>query len=154
MIYGTNKLKRKIFIAVSIIAIVLIIIALCAQAISKNNLENTKSIIAGRDVAKNEITQTLDEIDWIQDVDPSIGSITIEDNGQTVEMTGNPSLAGKNAIYYIPESHQVQTFGFDFDLNFGDSFSAAGVLLRVKQETNQIGYGSTLHGYMLSFNNA
>ena len=117
MIYGTNKLKRKVFIAVSIMTIILIIIALCVQAISKNNLENTKSIIAGRDVAKNEITQTIDQFDWEQDVDSAIGSITIEDNGKTVHMTGNPSLPGKNAIYIIPESHQEQIFSFDYNIS-------------------------------------
>ena len=147
MIYGTNKLKRKVFIAVSIMTIILIIIALCVQAISKNNLENTKSIIAGRDVAKNEITQTIDQFDWEQDVDSAIGSITIEDNGKTVHMTGNPSLPGKNAIYIIPESHQEQIFSFDYNIDYGDSFNAAGVLLRVKKD------GDTLKGYMISFNN-
>ena len=89
MIYGTNKQKRKVFIAISIIAISVIIIALCAQAVINNNLENTTSIIAGRDIAKNEITTTIDQFNWEQDVDSNIGSITIEDNGKTVHMTGN-----------------------------------------------------------------
>ena len=147
MIYGTNKQKRKVFIAISIIAISVIIIALCAQAVINNNLENTTSIIAGREVAKNDITQTIDQFDWEQDVDPQIGSITIEENGKTVHMTGNPSLPGKNAIYIIPESHQEQIFSFDYNVDYGDSFNAAGVLLRVKKD------GDTLKGYMISFNN-
>ena len=45
-------------------------------------------------------------------MDPSIGNITIKDNGKTVDMTGNETLPGKNAIYFIPESHQIQTFSY------------------------------------------
>lgn len=147
MIYGTNKLKRKVFIAISIVAIAVIIIALCAQAVINNNLENTTSIIAGREVAKNDITQTIDQFDWEQDMDPEIGAITIEDNGKTVHMTGNFSEPGKNAIYIIPEVHQEQILSFDYNIQFGDSFNAAGVLLRILKDDN------TLKGYMLSFNN-
>ena len=162
MIYGTNKLKRKVFIAISIVAIAVIIIALCAQAVINNNLENTTSIIAGREVAKNDITQTIDQFDWEQDVDPQIGSITIEDNGKTVHMTGNRTLPGQNAIYIIPESHQEQIFSFDYNVEYGDSFNAAGVLLRIKKIDNYYqvetypGEEETfdaLQGYMISFNN-
>ena len=148
MIYGTNKLKRKVFIAISIVAIAVIIIALCAQAVINNNLENTTSIIAGREVAKNDITQTIDQFDWEQDMDPEIGAITIEDNGKTVHMTGNWLYPGKNSIYIIPETHQEQIFSFDYNIDFGDSFISAGVLLRVKEEDDR------LQGYMLSFNSS
>ena len=148
MIYGTNKLKRKVFIAISIVAIAVIIIALCAQAVINNNLENTTSIIAGREVAKNDITQTIDQFDWEQDMDPEIGAITIEDNGKTVHMIGNEMHPGTNSIYIIPETHQEQIFSFDYSIDFGDSFISAGVLLRVKEEDDR------LQGYMLSFNSS
>ena len=148
MIYGTNKLKRKVFIAISIVAIAVIIIALCAQAVINNNIENTTSIIAGREVAKNDITQTIDQFDWEQDMDPEIGAITIEDNGKTVHMIGNEMYPGTNSIYIIPETHQEQIFSFDYNIDFGDSFISAGVLLRVKEEDDR------LQGYMLSFNSS
>lgn len=92
-------------------------------------------------------TEVITTFDWVQDVNPNIGSITIQDEGRTVNMTGNGSLPGKNAIYLIPESHQEQTLTFDYDVDYGDSFNAAGILLRIRE---QDGY---LEGYLLSFNN-
>ena len=62
-------------------------------------------------------------------------------------MTGNRTSPGKNAIYIIPENHQEQNLKFDYDVDYGDSFNAAGVLLRILKDDN------TLKGYMLSFNN-
>ena len=95
-------------------------------------------------VKKTEIITTFD---WEQDVSPSIGTISIEDEGRTVEMTGNGSLPGKNAIYIIPDSHQEQTISFNYSVDYGDSFNAAGLLLRIREQN---GY---LEGYLLSFNN-
>ena len=83
---------------------------------------------------------------WQQNINPSIGSISITNNGQDVVMRGNPSNPGKNAIWIIPDGNQEQKFKFNYNINFGDSFNAAGMLLRVKQQ------GNTLTGYMLSFN--
>ena len=40
-----------------------------------------------------------------------------------------------------------KSFTFSYDIDYGDNYNAAGMLLRVKQE------GNTLTGYMLSFNN-
>ena len=148
-----NQRKKQIKISLIPIIITLIIITLIVQAVlSYSNISMT-SIIAGKEIAKNKITQELDEINWIQDVDSRIGSITIEDDGKTVAMTGNWHNPGKNAIYYIPEHHQIQTFGFSFEIEFGDSFNAAGVLLRVKKDVSSEGE-DILKGYMLSFNNA
>ena len=62
-------------------------------------------------------------------------------------MTGNGSLPGKNAIYIIPDSHQEQTISFNYSVDYGDSFNAAGLLLRIREQN---GY---LEGYLLSFNN-
>ena len=95
-------------------------------------------------VKKTEIITTFD---WIQDVNPSIGSITIEEDGRKVNMTGNRTSPGKNAIYIIPENHQEQNLKFDYDVDYGDSFNAAGILLKIREQN---GY---LEGYLLSFNN-
>ena len=142
-----KKKRKQIKIPIIPIIIFFIIIALIVQAVLSYNNISMKSIIAGRNIAKNEITTTIDQFNWEQDVDSNIGSITIEDNGKTVHMTGNFSDPGKNAIYIIPEVHQEQILSFDYNIQFGDSFNAAGVLLRILKDDN------TLKGYMLSFNN-
>ncbi len=90
---------------------------------------------------------TVNDFNWEKDVDESIGKITLEDNGRKVNMTGNETLEGKNAIYIIPENHQQQVFGFHYNVEYGDSFYAAGLLMRVKKDNEY------LTGYMLSFNN-
>ena len=92
-------------------------------------------------------TEIITSFDWIQDVDPKIGSITIEDDGKKVEMTGNETLPGKNALYIIPENHQEQNLTFDYEIDYGDSFIAAGILLKINEDN---GY---LKGYLLTFNN-
>ena len=83
---------------------------------------------------------------WNQDLSSSIGAITINNNGQSVSMVGNRTNAGKNAIYIVPTDNQEQEFTFNYNINYGDSFRAAGMLLKVSRS------GSTLTGYMLSFN--
>ena len=89
---------------------------------------------------------------WKQDIDSSIGNITIANSGKDVTMVGNPSLPGKNAIYIIPDKeNEDQQFTFGYNIDFGDSFNAAGMLLRVK-ETNASTHA--LSGYCLSFNQA
>ena len=85
--------------------------------------------------------------EWNKDVSSSIGSISFANNGRDIVMRGNPTNAGKNAIWIIPEKETEQTFTFSYDIDYGDNYNAAGMLLRVKQE------GNTLTGYMLSFNN-
>ena len=123
--------NKQIKISLILIIIILIIIGLIVQSVLSYSNISMKSIMAGRDIAKNEITTTIDQFNWEQDVDSNIGSITIEDNGKTVHMTGNFSEPGKNAIYIIPEVHQEQILSFDYNIQFGDSFNAAGVLLRI-----------------------
>lgn len=93
-------------------------------------------------------TEEVEDLNWTQDMDSSIGTITFSNRGKEVNMTGNGSLAGKNAIYIIPATPQEQTIQFDYNVSFGDSFNAAGVLLKVQK------VGNTLTGYMLSFNNS
>lgn len=95
--------------------------------------------------AQSEVT--TDSFEWEKDVSSSIGSISITDGGKNVVMKGNSSKAGKNAIWIMPSGNQEQEFNFGYNVNFGDSFNAAGMLLRVQRT------GNTLTGYMLSFNN-
>ena len=113
--------------------------ALNTQGVN-TNLVNITSVEA-QDV------NIADGFDWKRDVSASIGNISITSNGKNVEMKGNRTNAGKNAIWIIPEENEEQEFSFSYDIDYGDSFNAAGMLLRVQQ------LGSTLTGYMLSFNN-
>ncbi len=84
---------------------------------------------------------------WREDISTSIGDIEKSSDGKNVTMVGNRTNAGKNAIWIIPDENQEQEFTFSYDIDYGDSFNAAGMLLRVQQS------GNTLTGYMLSFNN-
>ena len=75
----------------------------------------------------------LDEIAWEQDVSTSIGSLQLADNGKTVTMKGNKKRPGKNAIWTDTEN-DIKSIQFDYSINFGDSFNAAGVLLSIKED--------------------
>ena len=114
--------------------------ALAAQGINKN-LVNITSVEAENVDIANGFT-------WQRDVSSSIGSISIVNNGKDVVMKGNETNSGKNAIWIIPNENQEQEFTFSYNIDYGDSFNAAGMLLRVQQS------GNTLTGYMLSFNNS
>lgn len=83
---------------------------------------------------------------WKEDVSSSVGSIEITNNGKDVYMKGNPTNQGKNAIWIIPDEKAEQKFTFDYDIDFGDNYNAAGMLLKVKE------YSDRLEGYALSFN--
>ncbi len=114
--------------------------ALAAQGINKN-LVNITSVEAENVDIANGFT-------WQRDVSSSIGSISIVNNGKDVVMNGNETNSGKNAIWIIPNENQEQEFTFSYNIDYGDSFNAAGMILRVQQS------GNTLTGYMLSFNNS
>ena len=114
--------------------------ALEAQGINRN-LVNITSVEA-------ENVNIASGFSWNQDISSSIGSISITNGGKDVEMIGNRSNPGKNAIWIIPDGNQEQEFNFSYNIDYGDSFNAAGMLLRVQQT------GNTLTGYMLSFNNS
>ena len=97
-------------------------------------------------------TQTVESqetFSWEQDVSSSIGSVSFNNDGKDVVMRGNSSNPGKNAIWIIPEGSQEQEFNFEYNIDYGDSFNAAGMILRVRKNEN-----GTLEGYMLSFNNS
>ena len=87
--------------------------------------------------------------EWIRDVSGSIGSINITNNGSVVAMYGNESNQGKNAIYVESENagSKKHVFSFDYSLSYGDSFSAAGVMINIGKVDN------VLSGYAITFNN-
>lgn len=114
------------------------------EALKKVNVDTSDLHVSAVETQKVNMQSAFS---WVRDVSPLIGSINITNNGQNVAMAGNSSSAGKNAIWIIPDGNQEQKFTFGYGINFGDSFNAAGMLLRVKRE------GNTLTGYMLSFNN-
>lgn len=117
----------------------------------KNSLSNLgidKDKVSIKSVATLDV-EDQSSFTWTKNVSSTIGSIAITNNGADVVMRGNTTYAGKNAIWCIPEESQDQTISFNYNIDFGDSFNAAGVLLRV-QQTN----ATTLEGYMVSFNNS
>ena len=85
--------------------------------------------------------------EWKEDISSSVGSISFANNGRDIQMRGNRTNEGKNAIWIVPEKETEQTFTFSYDIDYGDNYNAAGMLLRVREE------GNTLTVYMLSFNN-
>lgn len=113
-----------------------------------SNLGIDKDKVSIKSVATLNV-QDQSSFSWTKNVSSTIGSISITNNGADVVMRGNTTYAGKNAIWCIPDQAQDQTLTFNYNIDFGDSFNAAGVLLRV-QQTN----ASTLEGYMVSFNNS
>ena len=140
-----SLIKKSTEIFLKLISfMILLILILQVTSRAQNNVEEVNLDKLNNMVRKTEIITTFD---WIQDVDSSIGSITIEEEGRKVNMTGNRTLPGKNAIYIIPENHQEQNLTFDYSVDYGDSFNAAGILLKIRE---QDGY---LEGYLLSFNN-
>ena len=92
----------------------------------------------------HEITE---KFTWDKDEDTSIGKISFVNDGRDVSMIGNWTLPGKNAVWYIPEHGYKFDLNFDYNINYGDSFNCAGLLLKVARNNN------TLTGYMLTFNN-
>lgn len=95
---------------------------------------------------ESQIVNLESSFKWKQDVSSSIGSIAITNNGKDVIMKGNRTNPGKNAIWIVREKETEQKFNFSYEIDFGDSFNAAGMLLKVKEEEN------ALTGYLLSFN--
>lgn len=113
------------------------------QELSKQGIAIDKVKISAVEAVEANIQ---DSFTWETDVSSTIGSIEIANHGQDIVMKGNKKYLGKNAIWMIPEKEQEQEIQFDYSVDFGDSFNAAGMLLRVKQS------GDTLTGYMLSLN--
>lgn len=117
----------------------------------KQKIMTQKEIDDGKlniEAVETQTVESQETLSWTESKSSSIGTITITNNGKDIDMKGNTSNAGKQAMWIIPENNQEQDFTFGYSINFGDSFNAAGMLLRVQQNEN--GY---IEGYMLSFNN-
>ena len=114
------------------------------EALAKEGIDIIKVNITA---IESETVNLQSAFVWNRDMSTSVGTIDIRDDGQNVYMVGNPRNAGKNAIWIIPEKDTEQTFTFGYDIDFGDNYNAAGMLLRVQQS------GNNLVGYALSFNN-
>lgn len=134
-----------------------IVLSKAKTATDLTNFEsNIKTALAsqGIDISKVNVSSIDSQevnistsFNWERDISSSIGSISIANNGQNVVMYGNTANPGKNAIWIMPDKNTEQDFTFGYNIDFGDSFNAAGMLLRVQRT------GNTLTGYMLSFNN-
>jgi hypothetical protein len=85
---------------------------------------------------------------WNQDVYGHVGSINFQNNGTRIQMYGNTTNAGFNKIYTPnntdPEVKE-QEMSFSYNLNYGDSFDGAGVLINTHVENGK------LNGYALMF---
>lgn len=121
----------------------------------QDNIPNFESKL---NVASNNIDAYVQKVEtgsvdlknafqWNTDVSSRIGSISINDTGNQVNMYGNEDYAGKNAIWIEQKDSKKQIFSFDYSLSFGDSFSAAGVLINIGNT------GSQLKGYAIVFGN-
>ncbi len=156
MYIKTKKMKKKIILIIIISIIGLTITALCIQTILKYNIID-RLIIAGKDIAKNEVTTTLSNFErpgfkysWENSANTIVTSN--DDLGRNFIISGSRLInrPGNNIIYSIPqntENNQIQSFVLTFTTEFGADTISAGMLLRLKKE------GDILQGYMLSFNN-
>ena len=103
-------------------------------------------------------TIDLSNLDWKKDFTPSVSTIDIVSNGaQTdIKMIGNRTNPGKGATWTSIDSNviKIKNFKFDYNIDFGDSFTSAGILLNVKDSNPGDEHNGTLTGYMISFNYA
>lgn len=80
----------------------------------------------------------------------SISNIRIYDDteGSTIEMVGNPHLAGKGAVWTTLESAyaRIKEYSFEYEIKQGDSFNAAGLMFNLTETA------TTLEGYLFSIN--
>ena len=107
----------------------------------------SNGVDANVEQVETEQVDLQNAFNWTTDVNTSIGSITIQDNGRTINMVGNPDDPGKNAMWVLQDTGiSKQTFAFDYTLSYGDSFSAAGVMINVGKVDN------TIQGYAITFN--
>ena len=142
-----NKQRKNSLIPVIII---LIIVAIIVQAVLNSNNISMKSIISGKEIAKNKATLHHYDVNWIKDMAElgeydqigEYGIIEMRNNG--IAMSGTHETAVKNAIYFIPESQKIKTFSFDYNIEHGHSMNWGGILLGIKQEEN------ILKGYLLT----
>ena len=124
---------------------------------SEQLMEYMDAVEAKLNTAGNDIDARVEKVEtskvdmqhafaWKQDVNYRIGNISIGNNGTRVNMTGNDRYPGKNAIWIDSDtSTQRKIFSFDYNVTFGDSFGAAGVMFNIKRN------GDYLEGYAIGF---
>lgn len=77
-------------------------------------------------------------INWnTSQMSSSIGSVTVTNGGLSVLMQGNRCNAGQNMVF-CPDYKGEITFGFDYSLNWGDSFNGAGIVMNIEEAATEI----------------
>ena len=102
----------------------------------RQNIMTQADIDAGKlniDAIETKNVESQETLNWTESKASNIGTITPTNSGKNISMQGNPSNAGKQAMWIIPEGNEEQNFNFGYSINFGDSFNAAGMLVRVQQ---------------------
>ena len=101
------NIRRKVidFIKEKIIAIMCIILVVFSNMTFYGNVvTECKNINSNANIDDNleEIEamkiEEMDKLEWEQDINAKIGTITLSANGKEVKMEGNHTLPGKNAI--------------------------------------------------------
>ena len=82
-------------------------------------------------------------------------SIIKIDKKNNVKMYGNGTNPGKGAAWldWQYDDINIIKLSFDYNIDFGDSFTAAGILFDISDSNPDNEHSGTLTGYMLSFNN-
>ena len=82
----------------------------------------------------------------------NISVIRIYEN--SVEMYGNGTYSGKGAAWLNWQYHDINIveMSFNYDIDFGDSFNAAGVIFNITDTNPEDEHSGELSGYMISFN--
>ena len=83
-------------------------------------------------------------------------SIIKIDGNNNVKMYGNGNNSGKGAAWLDWQYNDINivSLSFKYNIDFGDSFNAAGILFDVSDSKANDDHSGTLTGYMLSFNNS
>ena len=79
----------------------------------------------------------------------SISKIELDsdNNGDIIKMIGNDNKKGKGATWTkLSNQYKLTHIDFDYNINYGDSFGAAGLMFNITEESGK------LTGYLLSFN--
>ena len=71
-----------------------------SSELKAQNIDISDVVISAVQAEQIDLTKNFT---WKNDVSSSIGSISITNNGQSVVMTGNRTLSGKNAIWIMPD---------------------------------------------------
>lgn len=114
------------------------------------NFENSFGDVPGANMFQLDV-QTIetssinlaDGIEWItSQMSSRIGSVSFGNGGLDVYMKGNSSNPGQNILYTTDYKGKIK-FSFDYNLDFGDSFNGAGVVMNLSEDANNI-YGTLI----------